>query len=249
MLLAMAPVDASPADKHAFVEEVLTRLRNATHPDESHVKQTTIQDKADSAFLRLTPTQAQELLNTPGLDTVQGVRDTALLALCLCTGIREDELCSLEVEDLWQELSGELALLVRHGKGDKQRLVPYGDLEWCLSLVEMWLDTANISEGPVFRGFYSRGGVRPEALTTRTVQRILKQYPVKVNGSLLTVRPHDLRRTYARLMYEAGMDLVAIQQNLGHASIETTMTYIGELDVHRRRGKGVIRFEVNGNDR
>lgn len=245
MLMAMAPVEASPADKHAFVEEVLTRLRNATHPDESHVKQTIVQDRADSAGIRLTPGQAQDLLSAPGLDTDIGIRDTALLALCLCTGVREDELCSLVVEDLWQELSGELALQIRHGKGDKQRLVPYGDLEWCLSLVEMWLDRANISEGPVFRGFYARGGVRPDALTTRTVQRIVKQYPVMINGGLQVIRPHDLRRTYARLMYEAGMDLVAIQQNLGHASIETTMTYIGELDVKRRRGRAVFEFNIS----
>lgn len=242
MLMAMAPADASPADKHAFVEEVLTRLRNAIHPDDSHVKQTTVQDRADREQVRLTPPQAEALLQAPGTNTLKGLRDTAILALMLCAGIREDELCNLVVEDLWQELGGELALLVRHGKGDKQRLIPYGELDWCLSLVEAWLDAAEISSGPVFRGFYPRGGIRPEALTPRSIQLLVKQYPVEIDGRLVVLRPHDLRRSYARLMYEAGMDLVAIQQNLGHASIETTMTYIGELDARRRRGRSAFSF-------
>jgi integrase len=58
------------------------------------------------------------------------------------------------------------------------------------------------------------------------------------------VKPHDLRRSYARRMYEAGADIVAIQQNLGHSSIETTMTYIGELDARRRRGRNIYNFDV-----
>lgn len=240
VLMLMAPEDASPADKHAFVEEVLTRLRNAIHPDESHVRVTSVQDETDMAHLRLTATEAEYMLNQPGLDTLTGIRDTAILGILLCTGVREDELCALEVDDLWQELGGELALLVRHGKGDKQRLIPYGELSWCLELVENWLDDTEIGSGPVFRGFYPRGGIRSEALSTRTIQRIVRSYPIQRDRRLMTVRPHDLRRTYARLMYEAGMDIVAIQQNLGHTSIDTTMRYIGTLDVRRRRGRSFI---------
>lgn len=242
MLMAMAPPDAPPADKHAFVEEVLTRLRNAIHPDESHVKETTVQDSADSEHVRLTAAEAEWLLYQPGTDTLLGWRDTAILAVFLCTGVREAELCALVVDDLYQELGGEAALLVRHGKGDKQRLVPYGDLDWCLSVVEKWLDEAEIGSGPVFRGFWPRGGVRPDGISPRTVQRIVKCYPARVNGKLRTIRPHDLRRSYARIMYDAGMDIVAIQQNLGHADLGTTMTYIGELDARRRRGRAAFQF-------
>ncbi len=48
------------------------------------------------------------------------------------------------------------------------------------------------------------------------------------------VNPHDLRRSYARLLYEAGVDVVAIQQNMGHVYIRETLSYIGELDAHHR---------------
>ena len=51
-----------------------------------------------------------------------------------------------------------------------------------------------------------------------------------IDGELRTVKPHDLRRTYARNAYEFGMDLERIRQNLGHTSLQTTQTYIGELD-------------------
>ena len=56
-----------------------------------------------------------------------------------------------------------------------------------------------------------------------------------VGGELVTVHPHDLRRTYARRCYDAGMDILAIQQNLGHADHKTTLKYIGVSDVESRQ--------------
>jgi integrase len=58
------------------------------------------------------------------------------------------------------------------------------------------------------------------------------------------VPPHDLRRTYARRLYEGGVDLVAISQNLGHASTRTTLLYIGELGANKRRAPGVYSFNL-----
>ena len=118
------------------------------------MKQITRQDTADSAHLRLTREQAEILLNAPGVDTLQSLRDTAIIALMLCTGIREAELSALDVKDIGQELGGELALHVREGKGAKERLIPYGELDWCLAIVDKWLAAAGISSGPVFFGFY-----------------------------------------------------------------------------------------------
>ena len=91
---------------------------------------------------------------------------------------------------------------------------------------------AGIRDGPVFRGFYRDGQtVRPGRLTVRAVQDVLGAYPIVVDGTLVTVKPHDCRRTYARRLYEAGADVVAIQQNLGHGDLKTTLAYIGALDV------------------
>ncbi len=241
------PEGFSLADRKAFVDEIIQRLHNALDPAAAPVKQVIHQDRADSEHLRLTKTQADALLTAPGLGNLKALRDTALIALLLCTGIREGELVGLEVRDLRQSLGGELALHVREGKGCKERLVPYGDLSWALTIVEKWLQMARIGDkdSAVFCGFW-RGGrkTRRGSLSRRAVQLILGEYPIAINGDLVTVKPHDLRRTYARRLYEAGMDLVAIQQNLGHATLETTLSYIGTLDADKRRAPAVYSFDL-----
>ncbi|MGQ9889700.1 MAG: tyrosine-type recombinase/integrase [Aggregatilineales bacterium] len=235
-LYELAPASLGPADRKAFVDEALLRLQNAVHPATAPITVVTARDAADADHLRLTPEQVQALLRSPGQDTLAGLRDTAVFALMACTGIREAELCALDVPDLRARLGDELALRVRAGKGRQQRLVPYGPLDWCLTYVERWLAAARISEGPVFRGL-CRGGsaARRTRLSTRAVNNIFNRWPIEIDGALRAVKPHDLRRTYARRAYEGGMDLERIRQNLGHASVQTTQGYIGALDAGQRR--------------
>jgi integrase len=244
-LYALTPADASPGDRKAFVDEMLSRLANAIHPRYSAVPLVTTQDIADDQHLRLTVEQARALLaapvDDPGNTPLQAVRDAALIALLLCTGIRDMELCALDVCDLRRMLGGKLALEVRSGKGRKQRLIPYGALDWCLVYLDKWLSLAGIAEGAVFRGFY-RGGhtVRATRLTTRAVQDILNKYPISFGGDLRALNPHDTRRSYARLMHDAGMTLLAIQQNLGHSDSRLTEGYIGRVDAEHRQPGAVF---------
>ena len=221
-------------NRKATVDEIITRLVNATDPAAAPCKAPIIQDQADSDFIRLTKDQAAFLMKAPGTDTLIGLRDTSLICLALCTGLREGELAALDVSDLRQRLTGELAIRVREGKGAKQRLVPYGALEWALAIVDRWLDVAGITGGAVFRSF-RRGGVLRGRLSTRGIQVIAGKYRVMIDGESRKVKPHDWRRSYARRLYEEGLDLVAIQQNLGHASQQTTLTYIGTLSADQRK--------------
>jgi integrase len=239
-LYRMTPPDASASDRKAGVDEMLVRLENAVKPATAKVKVITKQDRVDSEHTRLTRAQAGALMaaprqradNTP----IQALRDTAMIALTLCTGLREMELVGLNVDDLRQRSNGELVLLVREGKGAKQRVIPYGHLEWCLSIVDSWMLAAGIERGPVFRGFYRNGKtVRPTRLTVRAINQTLDKYPVMVDGVLTTVKPHDLRRTYARRMYEENTPPVVIQQNLGHSDLKTTLGYIGDLSIEQRK--------------
>jgi site-specific recombinase XerD len=244
-LYDMTPKDASPSDRKALVDEVLKRLSNAIDPETAPIKVVTRQDVRDDEHLRLSSAQASQLLAMPGMKTLLGLRDTALLAVLLCTGLREAELCSLDVPDLRQRLGGSLALHVRRGKGAKERLVPYGELEWCLAIVDRWLENAGIESGPVFRGFYKGAKqVRDTRLTVRAINQILHRYPIMIDGELRKVNPHDLRRTYARRLYEAGMDLLAIRDNLGHADSRTTLKYIGTMDIDRRKPPTVYTFDL-----
>lgn len=250
--LRMIETPDNPANRKAFVDEVITRIQNATGPKASSVKVVKSQDTADSAHLRLSKAQADALLAAPGVGSLETLRDTAVIALLLCTGIREAELCGLEVRDLRQRLGGELALHIRCGKGAKERLVPYGDLSWVLVIVDKWLATASIAgeSEPVFRSFFRGGRVLRGKLSVRAVEDILAKYPVAVDGKILAARPHDCRRTYARRLYEAGVDPIAIRQNLGHSDLKTTLSYVGSLDADKRRAPEVYSFnlaKLNGN--
>lgn len=234
------PADLANVD--AATRRVIKAIEGQLDPRASRVKEIKVQDRAASEFVRLTKVQARALLDAPGVATLKGLRDTALVAMLLCSGLREFELCALEVSDLRQFTEdGALAVLVREGKGGKQRLVPYGALDWALVLVDAWLRHAGIASGPVFRGFYKGNRrVRPGALTVRAVQLILAEYPVTDgHGGAVTVKPHDCRRTYARRFYEEHGDtaLVALQQNLGHASLETTIHYVGAMSSEQRKPK------------
>ena len=245
-MLRGAGQDDSPANRAAMVGELVARIENALDPKAAPVRKLTSQDRPDAAQLRLTKEQASTLMAAPGVVSLQGLRDTAIIALMLCTGIREAELSALEVRDLRQTLGGDLALHVREGKGAKERLIPLGELDWVLIIVDAWLDAAGISEGAVFRGYYKGfRKQRPGPLSVRAIQYILASYPIASNGHLSQVRPHDLRRTYARRLYDAGMDLVAIQQNLGHAALSTTLGYIGELDASKRKPSAIYQFDLS----
>lgn len=194
------------------VEAIFEGIRRAIRPEHSFVDQT---GEIEQPNIRLTVAQVQGLLALPGRDSLQGKRDTAILALLACMGIREDELCTIIVSDLYCETLGTLALRIRLGSRSKERIMPYGKLHWCLSLVETWLDAADISEGPVFRGFYPRGGIRRTPLTTRSVRYIVKQYPIVASdGSVSNVCPEDLRRTASWLKLSNGMCADAIVDHL-----------------------------------
>ena len=244
-LYGMAQEGSSPADRKAFVDEIITRIENAIDPLNAPVSITEYQDIADEDHVRLTADQARSLLNSPDTGTLKGLRDRAIIGMLLCTGVREAELVSLNHDDLRVRFGGLPALRIRHGKGNKARLIPYGDLEWCLKMVDSWRSNAGIESGPIFRGIWKGGkNVRRERLSVRAVEYILASYPIDVAGQMRHVRPHDCRRTYARRLYESGMDLVAIQQNLGHADTRTTLRYIGNLDADARSASSLYGIEI-----
>lgn len=248
-LYRLTSSDAPPSDRKAFVDEIYERLRAMLDPDAAVVPTYTDQDTPDTLHLRLTPAQARALMRRPGIDSLKGMRDTAVITLFLCTGIREAELCSLDVSDLRHRLDGQLALYVRQGKGRKRRMIPYGELDWVLAFLEIWMINAGIETGAVFRGFYKGcKRLRSSRLTKRAIGYILDEYPITIDGELRKVQPHDLRRTYARRLYDGGMDLNRIRQNLGHTDLQTTLGYIGSLDAVERRPPAIFEPPHDLND-
>lgn len=223
--LAAQGYEDTPANRKAVVDEIRAAIQDAIHPTTAPVEVYTDQDPI---HVRLTVAEANQLLRA-----ATNARDRAMIALMLATGLREAELVSIEVHDLRARMpDGALALHVRFGKGRKRRMIPYGEHVKVLRLVDAWLREAEIASGRVF------------PFTTRTVQRMMNQYVVWSGEQWIDVKPHDLRRTYARRLYESGMRLEAIQQNLGHADPRTTIGYIGELDSTARQPGEVFDFEL-----
>jgi integrase/recombinase XerC len=148
-------------------------------------------------------------------------RDRAILELLYASGLRVSELTGLNLADLDRK---ERMLRVR-GKGNKERIVPYGGkaeqaLEAYQPLREEMLRKAG-GRGDRQAVFLNHLGTR---LTQRSVARIVKKYArlANVNWDL---HPHSLRHAFATHLLADGADLRAIQELLGHSSLSTTQRY------------------------
>lgn len=227
-------------ERKAKVDEIVKRIENAIDPSSSHVNLVVIQDEPDNKYIRMTKRQVQELISQPP-DNLKGKRDLALISLMLATGCREGEATNAKVQDLRKYLGNELAFYIPQGKGNKQRLVPYGGNVWLLDNVDTWLTLAGIQDGYVFRRVFKNGhSIGNKKISEYSVQLILKRYPINNEGVTTYVKPHDIRRTYAKLCYKAGMSVYQIQKNLGHNKEETTKRYIGNLDADERRPPNIF---------
>ncbi len=154
-----------------------------------------------------------------GGDEFGPTRDLAILELFYSTGIRLSELSGMNLEDL-DLLSDQAKVL---GKGRKERIVPVGSR--AVLALRRYLhhrDVAVARRGAERRAvFVSRNGRR---LAPRSVQRIIHAMFDAIGGDA-RLRVHSLRHTFATHMLDAGADLRAVQELLGHASLSTTQVY------------------------
>jgi integrase/recombinase XerD len=187
----------------------------------------------------LTAREVELVLEQPDLSEPMGMRDRAILELLYSTGIRRAECCGLVLTDV--DLA-RLVVLVREGKGARDRYVPLGER------AALWLDRylTNVrpryvtppdegNSGNLGRLFLTKRG---RGLTPKRLGALVSGYldaaAIGKRGSC-----HVFRHTMATLMLEGGADVRHIQEILGHADLSTTALYthlsIAQLqDVHRR---------------
>lgn len=147
------------------------------------------------------------------------LRDRAILELLYASGLRVSELAGLDLRNV---NFGDAFVLVR-GKGDKERIVPFGSkakaaLDAYLPVREALLRENRTGTPALFLN------IRGRRLTTRSVDRILKRY-VRLYGLNVKASPHSLRHAFASHLLAEGADLRAIQEMLGHKSLATTQKY------------------------
>jgi integrase/recombinase XerC len=147
------------------------------------------------------------------------LRDVALLELLYGTGLRVSEACALDVGDIDRGRYGTPMLLVRRGKGNKSREVPVGGAADRALLAYLPARTQLAATGSAL--FVNAGGQR---LTPRSVQRMVKRWTI-AGGVHADATPHSLRHSFATHLLDEGVDLRAIQELLGHASLGSTQIY------------------------
>ena len=157
------------------------------------------------------------------LEAAPDVRARALLELLYAAGLRVSEALGLDREDL--STDGGFVRVI--GKGDKERLVPVGDIaldwldRWLTEARPALLELAHVAPprgGPLFLG--DRGG----RLARQQAFAIVKG-AARAAGLPPAVSPHTLRHSFATHLLEGGADLRIVQELLGHASISTTQLY------------------------
>jgi integrase/recombinase XerD len=171
--------------------------------------------------------EVERILSTPDVSKLLGVRDRAILEVLYSTGMRRGELAGLDLYDVDFERGW---VVIRQGKGGKDRVIPIG--ERALAWVTRYLETSRphlVAQADERALFVANQGLRfdLDGLGNR-VARVLDLSGVRRRQGCC----HLFRHTMATQMLERGADIRYIQQILGHAKLDTTEVYT-RVEIHK----------------
>lgn len=185
--------------------------------------------KGEKTHTWLSRAQVIELMDAArAVSGIKGERDQLALALLVGAGLRREEATGLTFADVKQQPVKERLRTVLQvtGKGAKNRTLPVSD-----KLAEMiagWGEHVG-GEGSVLRSV-TKGDELGDGLSAVGLFRIVRGYGRLIGKE--TLAPHDLRRSYAQIGFEAGVPITQISKLLGHASVATTQRYLNlDLDL------------------
>lgn len=170
----------------------------------------------------LTEAQVEALLRAPDADTAIGLRDRTMLELLYASGLRVSELVSLKVFDL--SLTDHVVRVL--GKGQKERMVPFGEVAslWLRRYLER--GRVELLAGRQTEDLFvtHRGAKAGSAMSRVMFWMIVRKHAVAA-GISAPLSPHTLRHAFATHLLNHGADLRAVQLLLGHVDISTTTIY------------------------
>jgi len=165
-----------------------------------------------------------------------GARDAAIFAVEAKAGMRRGELVRLTMAD-WQDGGdGGGVLVVRKGKGNKERkcFVRNG----AYAALRDWLAVRGPGPGPLFCAIHKSGEIQPAGLTTQALGDMLRKRTVQAGVAMCTW--HDWRRSFASTLLDAGVDLVTVSRLMGHEQTTTTARYDLRGEEVQRKAVDVI---------
>jgi len=178
---------------------------------------------SDPAGRALSRGEVRAIFTTCANDpTPAGYRDAAMFGLLYGCGVRRAELAAVDLADFTRDGEDSAWLTVRHGKGNKRRVIPVND--GTLDALEDWLGKRGDEPGPLFCAI-NRGG-RMDLGGRLTPQAIYNM--LRTRGGAAGVKdfsPHDLRRTFISDLLDAGADIATVAKLAGHANVSTTQRY------------------------
>lgn len=179
----------------------------------------------------LTEAEVEMLLNAPDTSDPVGIRDRTMLEVLYATGLRVSELVNLKL----MQVNLRQGTLRIFGKGNKERLVPFGEE------AAHWLTTyqskarAELLKGSLSDALFATR--RGHAMTRQGFWHVIKRY-ARTSGVHSGLSPHTLRHAFATHLLNHGADLRVVQMLLGHEDISTTQVY---THVARERLKALHR--------
>lgn len=169
-----------------------------------------------------TPSDTAELLSYAATRTREenspaAIRDWAILETIYATGIRVSEVCSLDTTSIDQQ--GMTLRVI--GKGNKERVVPF--TRACLSALQAWLSHGRPSLAIPEAGRALFVGEKGRRIDPRVIRAMIHR--MCAQAGVRDLAPHALRHTAATHILAGGADLRAVQEMLGHSSLQTTQRY------------------------
>lgn len=208
----------------AFCDSRRILTFNAKSINTGHVK------RAQVIFL--TSGEVDRLIKAPGMDTIYGLRDRAIIELLFATGLRVSELTGLNRD----QLDFRRREFTVRGKGQKDRPVFFSVR--AAKYLKLYLARRRDKAKPLFIRY--SGIKKMDAtgeslrLTPRSVQRVLVKYAGQA-GISKHVTPHTMRHSFATDLLANGADLRSVQAMLGHSDISTTQIYTHVTDQYLRK--------------
>jgi integrase/recombinase XerD len=171
----------------------------------------------------LTVPEMKKLLQAPDVNTVLGYRDRTILEMLYSTGARRQELLNLTTDDV--DLDGGI-LMIRQGKGSKDRVVPLGKI--AAKYLETYLngirpELMRYAADPKFKQLFI--SLRGKALSKNALADLVAKY-ARLARLKTPVTPHTFRHTCATHMIRNRAGIRHVQDMLGHANLSSTEKYI-----------------------